>query len=82
MIGGSSGLDFYLRRTDLVLSRNYMKALTNGVHGENQCGFNTEVAARAYYMANRHLVQVVRTCRADDIRFGLLEEAYDVNWQC
>jgi len=43
-------------------------------------GFSTEAAAQTYYTANRHVMQVVRTCREDDIKFGPLDVALDVNW--
>jgi hypothetical protein len=51
------------------------------VSGANQCGFKTEDAAQTYYTANHHLRKVRRTCRQDDIDFGDLSEASDVNWR-
>jgi hypothetical protein len=53
----------------------------SGVSGNNQRGFTTEDAAQAHYSANRHLRKVRRTCRQDDVDFGALSEACDVNWR-
>jgi len=52
-----------------------------GVSGFNQHSFTTEDAAQVYYTVNRHLRKVKRTCRQDDVDFGAVSEAHDVNWR-